>query len=109
MSQRSRDFEQALRRLRAEYRAELPARLEALEAKLARARMDGTADALRDARRLAHTLKGTSGSYGLDGVSKALEAAEEALDELLSGAEDSAQTWGAVSAALEHARRQIAG
>jgi chemotaxis protein histidine kinase CheA len=108
MSQRSGDFEQALRRLRAEYRAELPAHLDTLEAEVARARLDGTPEALRDARRRAHTLKGTSGSYGLDGVSKALEAAEEALDELFSGTEDPDRTWGTVSAALERARGQLA-
>ena len=108
MSQRPGDFEKALRRLRTEYRAELPARLDSLEAEVARARLDGTPEALRDARRRAHTLKGTSGSYGLDGVSKALEAAEEALDELLSGAEDLDRTWRTLSAALERARSQLA-
>ena len=108
MSERSGDFELALRRLRAEYRAELPARLGTLEAEVARAHGDGTWEALRDARQHAHTLKGTSGSYGLDRVSKALEAAEEALDELLSGATDPDRIWRTLSAALEHARSQLA-
>ena len=108
MSGPSRDFEQALRRLRAEYRAALPARLDDLEADVARARQGGHQEALGDARRRAHTLKGTSGSYGLDAVSKALEAAEQALDELLGGAEDDDRAWGALSAALERARSQIA-
>lgn len=109
MSERSRDFEQALRRLRAEYRAELPARLEALEAELARARAEGSPEALREARGRVHTLKGTSGSYGLDGVSRALEAAEEALDRLLDGAEDAERAWGQVAAGLGHARAELAG
>jgi chemotaxis protein histidine kinase CheA len=108
MSERSGDFEQALRQLRAEYRAQLPAQLDALEAEVARARRGGTPEALRDARGRTHTLKGTSGSYGLDGVSKALEAAEEALDELLSGAGDTHRSWATVSAALERARSHLA-
>jgi chemotaxis protein histidine kinase CheA len=109
MNDKPGDFEQALRRLRAEYRAALPARLDTLEAEVARARSEGTPEALRDARGQAHTLKGTSGSYGLDRVSQALLAAEEALDELLGGAEEPERSWSALSAALARARGQLAG
>jgi HPt (histidine-containing phosphotransfer) domain-containing protein len=109
MSERSEGFEQALRRLRAEYRAELPARLDVLEHALERARAGGSAEAALEARRLAHTLKGSSGSYGLSAVSEAVEAVEQALDELLAGPGDTDRSWEEIASALERARHQLAG
>jgi chemotaxis protein histidine kinase CheA len=108
MSQRSDDFELALRRLRAEYRAELPARLDVLEHALERARAEGSAEVALEARRLAHTLKGSSGSYGLSAFSEAVEAVEQALDELLAGPGNADRCWEEVASALERARRQLA-
>jgi chemotaxis protein histidine kinase CheA len=108
MSQRSDDFERALRRLRAEYRAELPARLDVLEQALERARAEGSAEAALEARRQAHTLKGSSGSYGLSAVSEAVEAVEQALDEVLAGPGDADRSWEEIASALARARHELA-
>ena len=72
-----------LRELRAEFRARLPRRVEEVAAALdeARARA-GDAEALAEARRLVHTLKGTASSYGFAEIGASLEAVEEALDAL---------------------------
>ncbi len=58
----------------------LPARLAAIEAALAHAR-SGDAEGLGAARRLAHKLHGTAGSYGYAAVSVAAGELEALLDE----------------------------
>ena len=69
-------LEDALAPLREAFRAKLPGRLAEFEAQAAAAGA-GDAEALAELRRLAHTLKGTAGSYGLDAVSRAAARLEE--------------------------------
>jgi HPt (histidine-containing phosphotransfer) domain-containing protein len=73
----------ALRKLRAEFRARLPRRVEEVAAALDEARArPGDAEALTEARRLVHTLKGTASSYGFAEIGASLEAVEAALEAL---------------------------
>ena len=60
--------------LRERYRARLAAQIDTLEAYLREKRLE-------EALALAHRLKGTAGSYGLDQASSALERIEMALRE----------------------------
>lgn len=107
MSQRSGDFERALARLRSAYRAQLPARLDELAAELSRARESGRREAAQEARRHAHTLKGTSGSYGMTALSQALQALEARLDTLLAGEPAPPSAWLEIEAAMARARAAL--
>ena len=98
------DLERALEPLRAAYRRKLPGRLAQLGALLGRARDPHGTQQLEAARELAHTLKGTSGSYGLNDVSVELGRIEEHLVRLLEGAPaDSADLWEDIERALMRA------
>jgi HPt (histidine-containing phosphotransfer) domain-containing protein len=77
----------ALRELRAEFRSRLPGRVEEVAAALDEARTRaGDAEALAEARRLVHRLKGTASSYGFAAIGESLEAVEDALDTLAGSA-----------------------
>ena len=66
--------------VQAVFRQRLPARLEALAAALREAQAcSGSGEALEAAHRIAHTLKGTVGSYGFDNLAAMLEAIEARL------------------------------
>jgi len=77
----------ALRELHAQFRARLPGRIGEVEGALAEARArPDEPEPLAEARRLAHTLKGTASSYGFDEIGDSFEAVEEALEALADSA-----------------------
>jgi chemotaxis protein histidine kinase CheA len=99
------ELERDLERYRREYRGKLPGKLAELGELLRGAReARGKAD-LEAARRMAHTLMGTSGSYGFDEFSAELRRIEEGLD-LLSQElpPDAAAAWDRIGQALARAR-----
>src|SRR5690606_40405876 len=61
------------------YKAGLATRVEALKA--ARRDMDGTAEPMESARRIAHTLRGTGATYGFPEISETAAALEDAAKE----------------------------
>jgi chemotaxis protein histidine kinase CheA len=70
-------FDEKLAALRDDYRRSLPEQLAALATLLAAPASPETADAVW---RLAHRLKGTSGSYGLNELATRLETIEESFE-----------------------------
>jgi chemotaxis protein histidine kinase CheA len=100
-------MDEALRTLRAGFRSRLPDRIAAVLAALEEARARPNEPALRaEARRLAHTLKGTASSYGFGEIGESLEAVEEALETLAStSSPDSA--WQAIDAAMGRVRAAV--
>ncbi|MEN8162427.1 MAG: Hpt domain-containing protein [Myxococcota bacterium] len=101
-------MDDALRELRADFRARLPERVAAVAAALdaARARPYEPAP-LAEARRLAHALKGTASSYGFAEIGDSLEAVEEALDALAGSPTDPRAAWQAIDAAMARARAAL--
>jgi len=100
-------LERAIAPLRDAFREKLPGRLAEIDARLAAAR-GGDRAALAEANRLAHTLKGTAGSYGFDAVSRAAgeiealtepdaapSASDAALDDALAALRDAVAGAGA--------------
>jgi len=73
-------LEEKLAALRAAYRRALPEQLDALARLLEACTGAGAAGAVEDAWRLAHRLKGTSGSYGFALLAAQLETIEETLE-----------------------------
>jgi HPt (histidine-containing phosphotransfer) domain-containing protein len=74
---RNAELDEKLAALRDEYRRSLPEQLAALATLLAAPASPETADA---AWRLAHRLKGTSGSYGFRELATRLETIEESFE-----------------------------
>jgi len=102
-----RVLEEKLAALRESYRRTLPQQLEALRAKLANAQTGGS-DALADAARLAHRVKGTAGSYGFDAVAAELEGIEEILERAGRGGPVlAAPDRDAIDAALARAQASL--
>jgi len=67
--------------LRAEYRSEMPAKLERLDALWSRvASGNAGAGELAELRRALHTIGGSAGSFGLPGIGNAARAAENFLE-----------------------------
>ena len=96
--------------LRASYAERLPGRLAELTAALRAASGAGASGAdTRDAQRLAHTLKGTAGSYGFAEVGSALETIEHALLKMIEGGPRDASEWAKLDEALSSARASLAG
>jgi two-component system OmpR family response regulator len=89
------------------YRANLPGRVEALVAAVARARAEGTQVRIVEARTLAHKLSGSAGSHGLLPVSEAAARIEEALRALPEGG-DTPRGWREVEDALTALRSALA-
>jgi HPt (histidine-containing phosphotransfer) domain-containing protein len=104
------DLEHDLHDLRDAYRGKLRQQLADLAASLREARNEGPAtEGLEAARQLAHRLKGTSGSFGLDATSAALARIEEQLGLLLEGAgPDPGAAWTEIEQALGRARADAA-
>ncbi len=100
------DSEIDLPALLARYRPRLRRDLAELDEKLCSAREGPAAEgALEEAKRLAHRVKGTSGSYGLDEVSASLARIESLLEPLLGGTRSGAdEPWGEIERALRWAR-----
>ena len=100
------DWQRDLQRLREIYRHKLRGELATLDAKLREARDAAPAQPkLEVARLLAHRLKGTSGSYGLEASCAALEGIEQQLEQLQNGtAPDLRAAWAAIEEALGRAR-----
>ncbi len=88
------------------YRANLPGRVEALVAAVARARAEGTQVRIVEARTLAHKLRGSAGSHALLPVSEAAARIEEALRALPGGGD--APRWREVEDALTALRGALA-
>ena len=105
------DLERDLCRLREVYRPKLVEKLAELDGHLRRAREERFAKRqLEAARQLAHTLMGTSGSYGLDEVCAELARIEEQLKRLLENeTPDPAAAWTAIEQALGQARAHATG
>ena len=102
-----RVLEEKLAALRESYRRTLPQQLEALRAKLANAQTGGS-DALADAARLAHRVKGTAGSYGFETVAAELEGIEDRLERVeREGAPLAASDRDALDAALARAQASL--
>ncbi len=105
------DLEVTLRRLRAAYIDESPARIAELEAQLA-ALERGEAAALPELSRLFHRLAGSGGSYGIPRVTEAARTGERLAEDLAAaggGAGPADLTAllaqvAAVAAAFDHAR-----
>jgi chemotaxis protein histidine kinase CheA len=100
------ELQRDLQELREAYRRKLPAKLARLEELLDAAREVCEREALEAARLLAHTLKGTSGSYGLEGVSADLARIEEQLDRRLGG-ELSDTDWSEIERILGRVRDRL--
>jgi chemotaxis protein histidine kinase CheA len=100
------DWERELQRLREIYRRKLRAEIVTLDANLREARDAAPAQPKLDAaRRHAHRLKGTSGSYGLEASCAALEGIEEQLERVQKGTtRDLRAAWAAIEEALERVR-----
>jgi len=99
------DLERDLERLRRAYRGKLTGKLAQLDFLLGEARRLPEREEIEAARDLAHTLKGTSGSYGFDESSAEFKGIEERLDQLLEGAsEGAAAAWMEIEQALTRAR-----
>ena len=99
------DLERDLERLRRTYRGKLTGKLARLDFLLGEARRVTEREQLEAARELAHTLKGTSGSYGFDELSAEFKGIEERLDHLLEGVSaGSAAAWKEIEQALKRAR-----
>jgi PAS domain S-box-containing protein len=98
------DTSRVMESLRASYRQRLPDKLRELETRLRDARGGGSAERREQARLLAHTLKGTAGSYGFVDVASELEFIESVLDELPADQAADAASWSRIEEALSRAR-----
>ncbi len=96
--------------LRESYAKRLPGRLVELDTALRTARAAGASEAdARSAQRLAHTLKGTAGSYGFADVGAALETIDHALLKILEDGPRDASEWAKLDHALSLARASLDG
>jgi chemotaxis protein histidine kinase CheA len=99
------DVQREIQILRAAYCRKLPAELARLATLLVAAREAGDEQQLDAAHRLAHMLKGSSGSYGLADVSAELKRIEEHLDRALEGESPVTEgVWDEIEDALRTAR-----
>ena len=101
-------WEIELDQLRKEYRTELPEKLVGLESLLRAAWQSRERASLEAALREAHSLKGSSGSYGFDSVCRELQRIEDALRRLLAPAPpELTEAWPALERALARARASL--
>lgn len=105
----SRQWDHDFRRLRQAYRGKLGKELATLGAALREARQSPSAYADRDTlRRVAHRLKGTSGTYGFEECCAALERVEAGLARVVElAATDAEDTWSEIELALRTARASL--
>jgi signal transduction histidine kinase/CheY-like chemotaxis protein len=102
----SAELHEALRDLRASYRAKLPEQIEELVEQLRVAREPDGMDALTRAQAIAHRLTGTSGSYGLEAVSATLAHVDTALIALLEDATE-IDRWVEIDRTLDELLKQL--
>jgi signal transduction histidine kinase/CheY-like chemotaxis protein len=102
----SAELHEALRDLRASYRAKLPEQIEELTDQLHVARGPDGIDALTRAQAITHRLAGTSGSYGLETVSATLGQIDAALIALLEDGTDD-DRWAEINQGLEELLKQL--
>lgn len=98
-----------LDRLRERYRSELPEKLAGLAALLKAAWQAQDRSSLEVARREAHSLKGSSGSYGFGAACRELQRIEDALGRLLDepSPPEVSDVWPALEQALARARESL--
>ncbi len=99
-SAEERAFESRLTALRTEYVQSLPAQLARLEALLGPGGEGGGVEARRDARAMAHALRGTAGSCGLMDVAEAAAWLEEGFGPAPAGARSRGEALGALRRAV---------
>ncbi len=102
-----KELERQLAALRVAYIEKLPGKFEDLAKLIAEARALGTDESADALMRLAHTLAGTAGSYGLDDVSQAARKIEELIGK--PSDERSAGAWAEIDAALDVALQSLPG
>ncbi len=101
-------WELELERLREDYRRELPVKLAGLEALLRAAFRSRDRESLDAAHREAHSLKGSSGSYGFDEACRELQGIEDSLAQLLEPAPpELSGVWPALERALARTRASL--
>jgi CheY-like chemotaxis protein len=91
------------------FRQRLPARLEGLAVALREAQATSGCDAaVQAAHRMAHTLKGTVGSYGFDALARVLEGVETTLKEGREGKRQwTDMDWSQMLATVDQARAAL--
>jgi signal transduction histidine kinase len=98
----------ALAELLVAYAAELPSQIEEMTARLATLRIDRREEPWKDAHRLAHTLRGTAGSYGLARVSETAGSLVLALELVQPEASEPGEaSWREVDTALAELARAV--
>jgi hypothetical protein len=95
---------EAMARLRIDYARRVPGKVEQLARAIVLARESCEADAWADARLKAHTLRGTSGSYGEMAISEAAGLIESLLKQLPATAEVAEAIHAKIQSALLLAR-----
>jgi chemotaxis protein histidine kinase CheA len=102
-------WEVELDRLRERYQSELPEKLAGLAALLEVAWRERGRSSLEAARREAHSLKGSSGSYGFDAACRELQRIEDGLGRLLDepSPPELADAWPALEQALARAQESL--
>jgi CheY-like chemotaxis protein len=103
------DSDSELLTLQATFRRQLPDRLAELATAVHTARAAPTTpNALQTAYRLAHMLKGTSGSYGLEDFAAVMAHIEQKLKQMLAGQTPANDAdWASVNEHLEQARQLL--
>src|SRR4051812_40257547 len=81
----SQTFQEKLRTLQQAWRAQLPQRLEEARMRMQHCREHpGDSHALEELHRLLHTLAGSAGTFGEDGLGRQAKEAELAIEELMA-------------------------
>ena len=102
------DLESELASLKAGYRLALPEKLDKLEALLRAAKAVPGRESFDAARRVAHTLMGSAGSYGFDALCRELRRIELDLEGLLGDSPpDFDQAWPGIERAFAQARAAL--
>lgn len=96
-----------LAKLKALYRETLGPKLDHLSGLLQTLEAQLAADTLDEARRLAHTLKGTAGTYGFSGVSEAAGEVEALLETLVAEEAREAPPLGGAIDSISRAREAL--
>lgn len=104
------DFRRQLEAISAEYRRELPAKLDAIEALWRGLAIPGSGTGgIADLRREIHSLAGSARTFGIAGVSEAAAAAESFLEPYVRRGKLPGAAQRAVFAQLLESVRKAAG